>query len=406
MRPFGIELEFSKRLVYSNLNTRNTDDVWETICCELDSLCSSGKLAKPWRVKTDTSCGGEIVSTPMKNEEMALRDIRTVCAKMEEIARVEGQPLVDNECGLHIHYDASDLTPKVLSRIFTLLHVLEPIIYAMFSKRNTKYCRPLDVNILQASRFRDWYDVRDAWYRDSNKIEGLGNSEPYTNEFINSSSPGNHYDSTRYHGFNIHCYWIMGTLEFRYAYGSFDPVFIWNYYKMCKQVIDRAFSKAPIKVNTKNGVIANSIFRYRSYLIETCKQIGFDRNIIRFIKSQIELDKQSATRLKKRSSKPEIRTNVINEVNKHKFVYYLNRSMFYHDGTKVDELEDISEFEKVHVGLLSSGTVASLDSRYIIDTGTVLKLEGEKKKKEVKETVLLNTPMKIKKILFDTPYPF
>lgn len=291
-RKFGIELEISRRLVNAGADERAKNNAWELMRRGLVALMEKGDVDRHWQIKPDSSCGGELVSPPLIGSD-GLRQVGAICKWAKKFAKQQGKPLVDAECGLHLHFDASDMDPKMLSNIFILLHAIEPAIYTMYPDRNHRYCAPIEVNLNQAARFRDFIDVRDVWYRGSNNVKDR--SKVYSSAFINQMQAGEYYDGTRYHGFNIHCYWSIGTIEFRYAPGTFDLAHIKSYYELCLSVITTAKKAADegVKIPYLQGMNDKSYsqimqnlqqgYRFRKYLIEVVKMINLPRHTTAFI---------------------------------------------------------------------------------------------------------------------------
>jgi putative amidoligase enzyme len=291
-RKFGIELEISRRFVNIAYSDRKKSAAWIELQEALGSLNYDGKISRGWRLKTDTSCGGELVSPPMFAPQ-GLQEVGHVAQMAKKIAKRFDKPVVDGECGLHLHFDASDMSPRHLSNLFVILHMAEPIIFAMYPARNFNYCAPIDVNMRLARRFRDWVDVRDTWYRPSNNVKDK--RVTYSDSFISGTQPGDTYDGTRYHGFNIHCFWKLGTVEFRYGTGTFDLEHIRAYYEMCLSMMNTAMNSKRIKpldgiVDKKYDELVayySTRYRGREYITKLCKLCGFSRHTIRLIMSLI-----------------------------------------------------------------------------------------------------------------------
>ncbi len=291
-RKFGIELEISRRLVNAGDDERAKNPIWDNLRQGLFGLIEKGHVDRHWQIKPDSSCGGELVSPPLFGPE-GMRQVGVICQWAKRFAKQHGKPLVDAECGLHLHFDASDMDPKMLSNIFILLHAVEPAIYSMYPDRNHRYCAPIEVNLSQAARFRDFVDVRDVWYRGSNNVKDR--SKVYNSAFINGQQAGEHYDGTRYHGFNIHCYWSIGTIEFRYAPGTFDLSHIKSYYEMCLAIITTAKEAAangaripfiPNMADKNYGTIMATLqqgYRFRKYLIDISKMANLTRGTLSFM---------------------------------------------------------------------------------------------------------------------------
>lgn len=234
-RPFGIELEVSRRLTKLNNSDRINSNGWAELLGKVDYLRQHGKIDRRWKLKTDTSCGGEIVSPPFHGAA-AWKEIAMVCDAARYVSKKTLQPVVDGECGLHLHFDASDFDALAFSNLFIITQMAEVLFYIMYPNRRLEYCAPISLNMKQVGRFRDLTDVRDAWYRrENNKREP---EKSYSSEFICSQNPGDRYDGTRYHGLNIHCYWQIGTVEFRYCEGTFDPLHILAWYELCLAIVN------------------------------------------------------------------------------------------------------------------------------------------------------------------------
>jgi len=326
-------------------------------------LASTGQISSGWRLKVDTSCGGEIVSPPLPTTT-GFKEVAKVCSMIKKIAALAGKPAVDGECGLHIHFDASPITPKSLGNLFTLLHATEPVIYEMYPARNKTYCAPLDINIKMASRFRDWIEIRDQWYRPQNNVKDK--TQLYSNEFINSDAAGSHYDGTRYHGFNIHCYWSIGTIEFRYAAGTVDIDEIIAYYEMCRSLISAAVTNKKITVGERlreyNAERASSVLRNkrglgRKHIIDLHKFCKFTRNTMRFMLKALKKNK-SVLLLKENQP---IR---INDGNCHEYLYSTGYDCYNYLGEKV--ISNPENKTVINCSMSPNGCLSSKDSRYRI----------------------------------------
>ena len=281
-RRFGIELELSRRFLCVNNSDRHYSNNWTSVTNLINELIRAGTIQRGWRLKVDTSCGGEVVS-PILLGPKGLRDTAILCEGIQKIADDAGVVAVDAECGLHLHFDSADMKPIQLSNLFILLHTAEPIIYSMYPNRSPKYCAPIELNMRLASKFRDWTDVRDAWYRGSNNVKDR--SYVYGDNFINNSQAGDYYDGTRYHGFNIHCFWRQGTVEFRYGIGTLDVLHIKAYYDMCLAMVNTAMTSKKIKLgdtakDLKFTGLMNHYqenYRFRRIIRKLCKDCSFSR---------------------------------------------------------------------------------------------------------------------------------
>ena len=221
----------------------------------------------------------------------------------------------------------------------------------MYPNRNHEYCAPIDMNMRLVANWKDWIDVRDTWYRSSNNVKDK--TVVYDDKFINSTGGGghgghNHYDGTRYHGFNIHCYWRQHTVEFRYAAGTLDPLHVQAYYEMCLSMVNTAYeSKKPIPVDESllNMKYMNlrqhytSGNRFRKMLVDVSKKCNWSRSTMRLIISLLK--KNSPILIMKDPSRIKI---VISITNKDKYWYHdVGRACYYDgNGTRINMTPGLS----------------------------------------------------------------
>ena len=78
-------------------------------------------------------------------------------------------------------------------------------------------------------------DLVDYWYR------VIGKCEP----------DESHYNSSRYHGLNLHSKFYHGTIEFRYHEGEVDPERIISWIEFCNSTMTLAREMATDKTNSK-----------------------------------------------------------------------------------------------------------------------------------------------------------
>lgn len=341
-RRFGIELELSRRFLCVNNLDRSYSQHWTWLENMLYNLHERGLIERGWALKIDTSCGGEVVS-PILHGGNGLTQVARICSEIQEYAYGVNISPVDAECGLHIHFDAADMKPRQLSNLFILLHTAEPIIYSMYPNRSLKYCAPIELNMRLASQFRDWTDVRDIWYRGENNVKDR--KQRYSRNFINSNTAGDNYDGTRYHGFNIHCFWKQGTVEFRYGIGTLDPLHIKAYYEMCLSMFNTAMSKKKIKLSkiakdldyTSMLSYISANYRFRKVIEKLCRECQFSRTTIKLIMDLVRKNKSYLLRKPPRDVDDVV---IIDISNAEKHIFRLpDGKFYYHTGQPIPAKE-------------------------------------------------------------------
>lgn len=352
-RFVGFEFELSRPLMKVVYAERDRCARWNDLAGRLVKAQNSSAIRAGWGLHEDRSCGGEIVSPKMRKSDGAFAEIAHICNMVNGMAMETGLPATDGECGLHIHYDATDITAANLSAIFATLHSVEPIIFSIYTDRNNTFCAPINVDMSLASRMRKWVpDVRDVWYRPENNSKD-GNKK-YTKQFINSTEAGNRYDGTRYHGFNIHCYWRIGTIEFRYARGTFDLEKIWAFYELCSAIIEHAISRKRIPtIDTSkdfNTMLqeTTSNYKFRRNFVNMCKSLQLPKEVIRIFLKMLRTDNSKL--LEKDPAKS---TRWICESNKSKFIINTQIGAFTTDGRLLPATAVIKSLKHVLSGQLS-----------------------------------------------------
>ena len=158
---------------------------------------------------------------------------------------------IDNSCGLHIHFNAIDLNVQDMKNMIYIIKGIEnTIIDSMIKNRkNNRYCRTLSrLKYIDLDRVKNLSDLCKLWY----------NNLTYSDERMTMS----HYNNSRYHGFNLHSRFYMGTIEFRYHEGTmrYEDIMDWIYF--CRNIINSARIMSNDKLSRQGT-------KYRNKLIET-----------------------------------------------------------------------------------------------------------------------------------------
>ena len=113
---------------------------------------------------------------------------------------------VNAQCGIHIHVDAAPFDGRTLGNLAKMVYKQEPLILhalGISPARLAHYTRPVSdtlIRDIERHRPRTKDELNPLWY-------GRHNQTPV------------HYDSSRYHGVNLHNVWYRGTVEFRLVRG-------------------------------------------------------------------------------------------------------------------------------------------------------------------------------------------
>jgi len=245
---FGIELEYTASVAHSNHSKYG--NFYEYV---LQLMRESA--VHDWRYEVDASCGNEIVSPILHEDNNGLAQALQACEcslsaqETYELSSIEGR-----DAGIHYHFDANDLLKKKADSVMAIRNVLllsamlEPLWFSMNpgSRFETAFAAPLNFNLFQMVRARDMVDIRDIWFRHEQGVRGHSDSyriehNSYSSSFINNEElKPDKYDWTRYHGMNLVALWKHGTFEFRYTHGSFNPRNVEQWFHIYRSVVQLA----------------------------------------------------------------------------------------------------------------------------------------------------------------------
>jgi hypothetical protein len=184
-------------------------------------------------------------------------DLETVQAVVRAL-RAAGAK-ADPSCGIHIHVEAARFDTKGLVNLAKLVHQQEDLIVqalAVQAARLGRFAKKLDtafIERLERERPRTNQDLNRLWY-------GRENERPF------------HYDSTRYHGLNLHSVWFRGTIEYRWFEGTLHAGKIKAYIQFvlalsAKALVAKAAAGRKRKMNDASGRYDMRVFLLRLGMI-------------------------------------------------------------------------------------------------------------------------------------------
>ncbi len=204
---FGVEIETIKRT-----REQVARAIQSVVGGEVQHVTSIGTY-DPWQVTDEQGRIWKVVAdasltsvTPDLRAEVVspVLDYASIPTFQEVVRAVRRcGATVDDKCGMHIHVDASAFDGKTLANLAKIVHKQEPLILTALGvsqARLNQYTKPVSAELIariEKSRPKTKDQMNRIWY-------GFHNSHP------------THYDSTRYHGVNLHNVWYRGTVEFRW----------------------------------------------------------------------------------------------------------------------------------------------------------------------------------------------
>ena len=169
----------------------------------------------------DTNNGSyscEVVSPILQYED--IEDLQNIVR-----ALVKAGSMANSSCGIHVHVDGANHTPESLTRLLNLATGRQELFYEalQIGSRANRWCHKISPELFRAMK-EGGKASRDAaervWYSTAN-------------DGYNGSISHEHYNSTRYHGINLHAYFSKGTVEFRLFNGTTHAGKIKAYIQFC-----------------------------------------------------------------------------------------------------------------------------------------------------------------------------
>ena len=240
MRTHGIEIEFlTATPADSNTNAHSYARHLNNAGVSAISTQHGGTDYTVWQVQPDGSLpsdrGAEIVSPRLTDDTFA--DLRKVCGVLEA-----NQATVDKRCGLHVHFDARDLTVQQVCAIALAYDTVLSDINALLPPSRRAGASLWAVPA--AGGLRDLPDIRDALARGA---AGLPLDATDHRNVFGVPGMSTRYDNRRYRAVSLvrvlHAPRPNRTIEFRAHSGTVDFDKIKNWVLILDNLIEATLSK-------------------------------------------------------------------------------------------------------------------------------------------------------------------
>ena len=187
----------------------------------------------------------EIVSPILTYED--LPDLQEIVRQL----RHKGA-FVNDQCGIHIHVDASRYTPQTLRNLVNIIASKEDILYKALriDPARMRWCKKTNERLIEAINRRKpqtMEALKDIWYAGSTR----GRDE--------------HYNDTRYHGLNLHSAFTKGTVEFRLFNSTTHAGEVKAYIQFCLAVSHQALTQK--KASARKTVTDNEKYAFRCWML-------------------------------------------------------------------------------------------------------------------------------------------
>lgn len=228
----GIAREKAARLVAEVLGT--TPSHPESNCYHTRTIAD--QAARKWKIMRDSSIEAirndgtsepldeyrvEFVTPPLNYSDIEL--LQNIIRKLRE-----NGAKAHSSCGIHIHVDGANHTAVSLRRLVNFMTARQDLIYEalQIGDRESSWCHKLNKTLL------------DAMKKDKNLTKEKAEEIWYSraNDGYCGGIDHQHYNSTRYHGVNLHSFFTKGTVEFRLFNSTLHAGKIKAYIQFCLAV--------------------------------------------------------------------------------------------------------------------------------------------------------------------------
>lgn len=228
----GITREKAARLVAGVLGT--TPSHPESNCYHTRTIAD--QAARKWKIMRDSSITPirnddtiepldeyrvEFVTPPLNYSDIEL--LQNIIRKLRE-----NGAKAHSSCGIHIHVDVANHTAVSLRRLVNFMTARQDLIYEalQIGDRESNWCHKLNKTLL------------DAMKKDKNLTKEKAEEIWYSraNDGYCGGIDHQHYNSTRYHGVNLHSFFTKGTVEFRLFNSTLHAGKIKAYIQFCLAV--------------------------------------------------------------------------------------------------------------------------------------------------------------------------
>lgn len=211
-----------------------------------DSSIIARKKVRGRIVEADDTYKTEIVSPILTYEDIP--DLQEIIRQLRH-----RKALVNEKCGIHIHVEAGRFTPQTLRNMVNIMASKENILYKALQINPDRlgFCKKVNEDLIRTinrKKPKTMEALKDLWYAE----------DPL-------SSRDRHYNSTRYHGLNLHATFTKGTVEFRIFNSTLHAGEVKAYIQFCLAVTHQALVQK--KASSRRTESDNEKYAFRCWML-------------------------------------------------------------------------------------------------------------------------------------------
>lgn len=219
--------------------------VWKSMS---DSSINSQKKVDGHTVRALANYQTEVVTPILKYDD--IDDLQQIVRELRKAGA-----FVNTSCGIHIHIGAEKHTPITLSNLVKIMASKEELIYKaldVLPSRANHYTKKIEKRFLDAvikNKPNSMAKFYDEWYENNGD-----------NTYRNA-----HYNSSRYHGLNLHATNTKGTVEFRLFNSTLQAGKIKAYVQFCLALNAMAINQK--SASYRASALDNPKYTFRCFLL-------------------------------------------------------------------------------------------------------------------------------------------
>ncbi len=195
---YGTRSLYARGSYHTYTAADNKGRIWKAMS---DSSIHPTRMENGRRLPAPNDYCCEIVTPILQYND--IEDLQKIVRKL-----VEKGAVANSSCGIHVHIDGASHTPQSLTRLLNFAIGRQDLFYEALEINNNRifqYCRKMSLDLLKAMKKdneKTVHSMKSIWYSSAN--------DDYRGGIDHT-----HYNSTRYHGINLHAFFTKGTVEFR-----------------------------------------------------------------------------------------------------------------------------------------------------------------------------------------------
>lgn len=253
---FGVEIELTgiARITAAKVIAKFFGTAYSHEGGSYDTYTASDNKGRIWKVMRDSSIdtegrnseySSEVVTPILKYED--IEDLQEILRRLRKAGAK-----ANASCGIHIHIGAEKHTPKTLRNLVNIMASKQDMIFKALdiNPNRARYCQKLEndfIDRMNSKKPKTKEAIADEWYRNYGGLRT------------------NHYNSSRYHGLNLHAVFTKGTVEFRLFNSTTHAGKLKAYIQFCLAINNQALTQK--YASPKVTVSDNECFTFRTWLL-------------------------------------------------------------------------------------------------------------------------------------------